>query len=141
MREVGVDGVMVARGAVRDPWLWRHLSDSATDSTTTSAHAAPCTVDTSTSIANPISVRLSRPTARRLLRNHLPSLQEVKVAEASYLDRAAEWGAKDHVRSFHQANFQRLIKLAQQVRRQPSRPHILICHQDHLHLPPRTLVS
>lgn len=82
MDETRCDGVMLARGAIKNPWVFRDIISTLNDK--------------SASTSLPIS----------------PSPEEVEAEEAKYLAFAANRDTKSKYTDFHSLNFKRLLNVA-----------------------------
>ena len=95
MRETGCDGVMVARAAIRNPWIFSKLS--------TLSPFQNQSNDSETQDINDIEFAHAD-----ISEEYWPSIEEVVQAEAEYFESVARSGSKLKFANFHRTNFQRL---------------------------------
>ena len=95
MRETGCDGVMVARAAIRNPWIFSKLS--------TLSPFQSQRNDSETQDINDIEFAHAD-----ISEEYWPSIEEVVQAEAEYFESVARSGSKLKFANFHKTNFQRL---------------------------------
>ena len=95
MRETGCDGVMVARAAIRNPWIFSKLS--------TLSPFQNQSNDSETQDINDIEFAHAD-----ISEEYWPSIEEVVQAEAEYFESVAKSGSKLKFANFHRTNFQRL---------------------------------
>ena len=95
MRETGCDGVMVARAAIRNPWIFSKLS--------TLSPFQSQGDDSGSLDSNKIELAHIE-----LYEEYWPSIEEIGQAEAEYFESVARSGSKQKFANFHKTNFQRL---------------------------------
>lgn len=93
MHRTGVDGVMVARAALRNPWIFSALNLS----------ASKIWKDTAVEVDTVSPIEQSP---------GLPPRDVIEAAQRTYLERSMQWESKDKFRDFHIGNFQRLCNLS-----------------------------
>jgi tRNA-dihydrouridine synthase len=95
LNTTSVDGVMIARAAIRNPWIFKYLNDSAR---------------TLESIDNSIS-KIDKQQVFDAIA--WPSVKEVEDAQRDYLQWVKENNTKPKYAKFHELNFQRLKHVSQ----------------------------
>jgi tRNA-dihydrouridine synthase B len=94
MQSTGCDGVMIARGAIRNPWIFRNIRTQL-DSFSSSATGVP-------------------PEIEKQLIDDPPSIDEIKLAIESYKKWTSALEFKQKFIDFHDRNFHRILRNVQE---------------------------
>lgn len=111
--ETGCAAVMVARGAIRNPWIFNDLRNAVQGLSGASSMAAPSTLP---------------PIASASDSERWPTVSEVDAATTAYFARARQHATRDKYTEFHRQNFARLRAAAMSGDRSRAPPNAKSIH-------------
>lgn len=103
MQSTGCDGVMIARGAIRNPWVFRDIITRLTASSSPSQSPPPAMNAVDSRSIPPIDRNVDKP----------PTIDDINWAIEAYKKWVSTTELKQKFIDFHNKNFDRILKNAQ----------------------------